>query len=151
MFGLYLYQMFSGGSKTRIKKEIQSAGNPLNIIGTETKLTGNLESVGDIRIDGTIEGHVTVKQRLVLGEGGIIKGDIEASDAIIAGLLQGNIRVEKTLVLKPSAKIEGDISTDKIVIESGAQFNGRCNMNTQLSSIPQKASSVRETSKITAN
>jgi cytoskeletal protein CcmA (bactofilin family) len=142
--------MFSSNNKSR--KEVSNPGNPLNIIGTETRLKGDLESTGDIRIDGSIEGHVTVNQRLVLGEGGIIKGDIEAKDAVVAGLLQGNIRVEQTLVLKASARIEGDISTDKIVIESGAQFNGRCSMNVQLTSIPQKASAnSRETAKAQAD
>lgn len=144
--------MFSGGSKNKTRKEAVTTGNPLNIIGTETKLHGDLESSGDIRIDGTIEGHVTVSQRLVLGEGGVIKGDIVASNAIISGLLQGNIRVDQTLVLKPSARIEGDISTDKIVIESGAQFNGRCTMNVQLTSVPQKASgNTKETAKAQAD
>lgn len=134
--------MFSGADKLKkAKKETTVSNNLLNIIGTETRLHGDLESEGDIRVDGTIEGHVTVKQRLVLGEGGVIKGDIEADDAVISGLLQGNIRVEKTLVLKSTSKIEGDISTDKIIIESGAQFNGRCSMNMQLPSVPQKASS----------
>lgn len=130
--------MFSSGSKN--KKETSVGNNLLNIIGTGTKVTGDLVSDGDIRVDGIIEGHVTVKQRLVLGEGGFIKGDIEALDAIIAGNLQGNLKVEQTLVLRPSSKIDGDITTDKIVIESGAQFNGRCTMNMQLPSTPQKAS-----------
>jgi len=31
-------------------------------------------------------------------------------------------------LLKPGARIEGDITADKLVIESGAQFNGNCNM-----------------------
>ncbi|MBS3914807.1 MAG: polymer-forming cytoskeletal protein [Bacteroidetes bacterium] len=133
--------MFSAADKLkRGKKETAVSNNLLNIIGTETKLHGDLESVGDIRVDGIIEGRVTVKQRLVLGEGGIVKGDIEANEAIISGLLQGNIKVEQMLVLKSSAKIEGDISTDKIIIESGAQFNGRCSMNMLLPSIPQKES-----------
>jgi cytoskeletal protein CcmA (bactofilin family) len=132
--------MFSGGAKN--KKDSTVQGNLLNIIGTETKLTGNLESSGDIRVDGSIEGHVTVKQRLVLGEGGLIKGDIVANDAIVAGLLQGNIRVEQTLVLRSTARIEGDISTDKIVIESGAQFNGRCSMNAQLAAAPSKSNGL---------
>jgi cytoskeletal protein CcmA (bactofilin family) len=144
--------MFSGNTKNRTRKEVVLSGNPLNIIGTETRLKGDLESTGDIRIDGSIEGHVTVKQRLVLGEGGIIKGDIVANDAVVAGLLQGNIKVEQTLVLKPTARIEGDIYTDKIVIESGAQFNGRCSMNVQLQAVPQKASvNVRETAKAQAD
>jgi cytoskeletal protein CcmA (bactofilin family) len=132
--------MFSGGDKSKKKKETALSNNLLNIIGSETKLHGDLESEGDIRVDGMIEGHVTVRQRLVLGEDGIIKGDIEANEAIIAGLLQGNIRVEQMLILRPSSRIEGDISTDKIVIESGAQFNGRCSMNIQLPAAPQKAS-----------
>lgn len=130
--------MFSSGAKN--KKETSVSNNLLNIIGNGTKLHGDLISDGDIRVDGTIEGHVTVKQRLVLGEEGIIKGDIEALDAIISGHLVGNIRVEQTLILRPSSVIDGDISTDKVIIESGAQFNGRCSMNTQLPATPQKAS-----------
>lgn len=110
----------------------------LNIIGSGTKVHGDLVSDGDIRVDGIIEGHVTVKQRLVLGEQAVITGDIEARDATIAGLLKGNIRVELTLLLKASSKIEGDIVTDKIIIESGAQFNGRCHMNSQISEIVEK-------------
>ncbi|MBL7812314.1 MAG: polymer-forming cytoskeletal protein [Bacteroidetes bacterium] len=133
--------MFSS-NKNNNRKESPITNNLLNIIGTGTKVTGDLASDGDIRVDGTIEGHVTVKQRLVLGEAGLIAGDIEALDAIVAGLLKGNIRVEQTLILKSSARIEGDITTDKIVIESGAQFNGRCTMNAQLASIPQKASTA---------
>ncbi len=128
--------MFSGGSKN--KKETSVTNNILNIIGTGTKVTGDLVSDGDIRVDGIIDGHVTVKQRLVLGESGFIKGDIEALDAIVAGSLQGNLKVEQMLILRPSARIDGDITTDKIVIESGAQFNGRCNMNMQLSASSQK-------------
>jgi cytoskeletal protein CcmA (bactofilin family) len=144
--------MFSGNSKNKVRKETVASGNPLNIIGTETKLKGDLESTGDIRIDGKIEGHVTVKQRLVLGEGGNIKGDIEANDAVIAGLLQGNIRVDQTLILKPTARIDGDILTDKIVIESGAQFNGRCSMNVQMTTAQQKAGvHVREVAKAQAD
>lgn len=124
------------GQKKQADQTISS--NLLNIIGTGTKVNGDLVSDGDIRIDGTIEGHVTVKQRLVLGEQGTISGDIEAKDAIIAGLLKGNLKVEQTLILKPSSRIEGDIVTDKIIIESGAQFNGRCSMNQQLSAAPAK-------------
>lgn len=118
--------MFSGGKN---KQESVVGNNLLNIIGSGTAVKGDLVSEGDIRVDGRIEGHVTVKQRLVLGEGGSIQGDIHALDATIAGQLTGNITVSQMLVLKPSARIDGDITTDKIIIESGAQFNGKCTMN----------------------
>lgn len=122
--------MFSGSNNQKNnKKETVAGSGLLNIIGAGTKIKGDLISEGDFRVDGHIEGEVSVRQRLVLGEGGVITGDIEARDAIIAGHLKGNIHVHETLVLKPTAKIDGDISTNKIVIESGATFNGRCSMN----------------------
>ena len=129
--------MFSGGKN---KQETAVGSNLLNIIGSGTAVTGDLISEGDIRVDGSIEGHVTVKQRLVLGEGGAIKGDIHALDATISGQLTGNITVSQMLVLKPTAKIDGDITTDKIIIESGAQFNGKCTMNQM---VPNTASTQK--------
>ncbi len=122
--------MFSGNNNQKnIKKETAAGSGLLNIIGAGTKIKGDLMSEGDFRVDGSIEGEVSVRQRLVLGEGGNIVGDIEARDATIAGHLKGNIHVHETLILKPSARIDGDISTNKIIIESGAAFNGRCSMN----------------------
>jgi cytoskeletal protein CcmA (bactofilin family) len=140
--------MFSSNNKS--KKESPLVNNLLNIIGTGTKVHGDLASDGDIRVDGTIEGFVNVKQRLVLGEAGVVVGDIEANEAIVSGLLRGNIKVDQMLILKSTARIEGDIVTDKIVIESGAHFNGRCSMNVQLSHVPQKASNNGHSPKVKA-
>lgn len=131
--------MFSSNqSGKQTKKEPAAVNNLLNIIGLGTKIKGDLVSEGDFRVDGTIEGHVTVKQRLVLGEGGSITGDIDARDATIAGYIKGNITVSETLVLKTNSKIDGDIATGKIVIESGASFNGRCSMNAHITKVTAK-------------
>ncbi|MBM3919771.1 MAG: polymer-forming cytoskeletal protein [Sphingomonadales bacterium] len=132
--------MFSSNqSGKQGKKEPASVNNLLNIIGPGTKLKGDLVSEGDFRVDGVIEGHVTVKQRLVLGDGGSITGDIDARDATIAGFIKGNITVAETLVLKSNSKIDGDIATGKIIIESGASFNGRCSMNAHITQVTTKS------------
>jgi cytoskeletal protein CcmA (bactofilin family) len=131
--------MFSSNqSGKQGKKEPASVNNLLNIIGPGTKLKGDLVSEGDFRVDGVIEGHVTVKQRLVLGDGGSITGDIDARDATIAGYIKGNITVAETLVLKSNSKIDGDIATGKIIIESGSSFNGRCSMNAHITQVTAK-------------
>ena len=131
--------MFSSNqSGKQGKKEPASVNNLLNIIGPGTKLKGDLVSEGDFRVDGVIEGHVTVKQRLVLGDGGSITGDIDARDATIAGFIKGNITVAETLVLKSNSKIDGDIATGKIIIESGASFNGRCSMDAHITQVTAK-------------
>ncbi|MEY3597886.1 MAG: hypothetical protein RIR98_1480 [Bacteroidota bacterium] len=123
--------MFQSGSGKN-EKATQSQGI-LNIIGQGTRITGDLVSNGDFRVDGAIEGSVKVGQRLVIGGTGKILGNIEADSATIAGHIKGNITVKNVLDLKPTAKIDGDIITNKMVIESGAQFNGRCTMNVAVS------------------
>lgn len=57
--------MFQGNSGK--KESPTSSQGILNIIGQGTKLTGDLSSNGDIRIDGAIEGQIKVSQRLVIG------------------------------------------------------------------------------------
>jgi cytoskeletal protein CcmA (bactofilin family) len=113
----------------------------LNIIGQGTRITGDLISNGDFRVDGAIEGNVKVGQRLVIGGTGKILGNIEADSATVAGHIKGNLTVKNVLELKPSAKIDGDILTNKMVIEAGAQFNGRCTMNVAVSVPPTAAAS----------
>lgn len=117
---------------TKTEKGNQSQGI-LNIIGQGTRITGDLVSNGDFRVDGAIEGSVKVGQRLVIGGTGKILGNIEADSATVAGHIKGNLNVKNVLELKPSAKIDGDIITNKMVIEAGAQFNGRCTMNVAVS------------------
>ena len=122
------------------EKAIQSQGI-LNIIGQGTRITGDLISNGDFRVDGAIEGNVKVGQRLVIGGTGKILGNIEADSATVAGHIKGNLTVKNVLELKPSAKIDGDIITNKMVIEAGAQFNGCCTMNVAVSVPPATAGS----------
>ena len=117
---------------TKSEKVNQSQGI-LNIIGQGTRITGDLVSNGDFRVDGAIEVNVKVGQRLVIGGTGKILGNIEADSATVAGHIKGNLTVKNVLELKPSAKIDGDIITNKMVIEAGAQFNGRCTMNVAVS------------------
>lgn len=101
----------------------------LNIIGSGTDIIGNVSSNGDIRIDGKLEGNLTTKSKLVLGNTGLIIGDISCKNSEISGQITGKILVEEHLILKASAKIFGDIKTTKISIEPGAIFTGTCNMN----------------------
>ena len=122
------------------EKAVQSQGI-LNIIGQGTRITGDLISNGDFRVDGAIEGNVKVGQRLVIGGTGKILGNIEADSATVAGHIKGNLTVKNVLELKPSAKIDGDIITNKMVIEAGAQFKGRCTMNVAVSVPPTAAAS----------
>ena len=97
------------------------------IIGEGYVFTGELQGSTIIRIEGKIIGNVTVEAGVVLGEKGIIEGDIKTKSAIIYGTVNGNVKTTQ-LEIKKTGNITGDISTDVLEIEIGALYNGKLNM-----------------------
>jgi cytoskeletal protein CcmA (bactofilin family) len=114
-------------TKTNKNNEAALAGS-LNLIGTGTVIRGDIETAGDIRIDGTLIGKLTAKARVVLGESAIIEGNIFCQNADISGAVLGNIVVDELLTLKTTGRMHGDVITRKLVIEAGADFTGNCKM-----------------------
>lgn len=100
----------------------------INRICENTKITGTIETSGDIRIDGALDGSVVSTGRVVVGLKGTIQGDLNCSCVDISGTMQGNITTSDVLVLKEKAVFVGEITTQKLIIESGATFNGVCKM-----------------------
>ena len=103
--------------------------NTLNIINSGTTIIGDVNSDGDMRVDGTIKGYLSSKARLVLGPTAIIEGDIKAENIEIQGEVNGNIFATEVLTIKATARILGDIVSNKLIIESGASFNGTSKMS----------------------
>jgi cytoskeletal protein CcmA (bactofilin family) len=109
-------------------KNIEPESKLPNMIGPGTKIVGNIETNGDIRIDGNIEGNVNSKGKVVVGANGFVKGEVVCSNAEISGTLNGKMAVNELLSLKASSKVSGDIKTGKLSIEPGAIFSGTCTM-----------------------
>jgi cytoskeletal protein CcmA (bactofilin family) len=118
-----------------------------NIIGQGTRIVGDIETNGDIRIDGNIEGNVNSKGKVVIGSNGLIKGEVFCSNAELAGTLNGKIAVSELLSLKASSKVTGDIKTGKLNIEPGAIFTGTCNMGNQTHGTTNPQSAPKEIKK----
>jgi len=110
-------------------KSVETESPSINIIGYGTEIQGNVNTTGDIRVDGKIVGDFSTNQKLVIGQSGIIEGNITCRDCDISGKVKGNVAVNETIVLSSTADITGDISTHNLVIEMGAQFSGVCKMH----------------------
>ena len=100
----------------------------VNIIGAGTVIEGDIKSDGDIRIDGTLNGSLGTKGKLVLGTTGMVDGEVACQNADISGTINGKIKVAELLSLKATSKLTGDITTNKLSIEPGANFSGSCAM-----------------------
>ncbi len=104
------------------------AGALYNSLTAGSKIIGTVVADSDFRIDGMIEGDVQCKGRVVLGDHGIVKGDLTCQNADIMGTINGSLHVDGTLSLRATGSIIGDVKTKVLVIEPKAQFNGSCSM-----------------------
>ena len=110
--------------------------NPaINIIRKGTEIKGDVTCAGDIRIDGILNGTLTSEGKVVVGQSGIIEGEVTCKNADISGNIKANIVVRELLQLKATANITGDINTNKLSIEPGANFTGTCNMGSVVKGI----------------
>lgn len=100
----------------------------INLIGTGTEITGDINSNGDIRIDGSLTGNLKTAGKVVIGETGKVSGEIDCKNSEVLGEVHGKIKVSELLSLKATAKIFGDILTKKLAIEPGSKFTGNCKM-----------------------
>ncbi len=117
------------------KKEIEQLSNSSTIVGKGTVMEGNIETFGNVRIEGKVIGNIKTKSKAAIGDSARIEGTILAQNAEIAGEVKGLVEVSELLVLKSTAIIHGDIVTNKMVVEAGATFNGMCKMGATIKEI----------------
>lgn len=115
------------------KNEIQIS----TIIGMTAVCDGDFKAEGSIRIDGTVNGNVTVTDCVIVGASGCINGDINSKRVIIGGEVYGNLNVPEKVELTSTARVIGDITTGGLVIDEKAIFQGSCNMNQDASKRPK--------------
>lgn len=111
----------------------EQENNTINLIGVGTDIKGDIESSGDIRIDGTLKGNLKTKGKIVIGATGYIKGEVTCKNSDVEGKIEGKITVSELLSLKATSVILGDIVAKRLAIEPGARFSGNCLMSGETS------------------
>lgn len=120
--------MFNSKSRSAENQTPPSA----TIIGAGTVITGNIESEGDIRLDGVIKGNIISRAKVIIGAEAVIEGDIWGLNAEIHGRVEGRIFVNDILNLRGKAEVFGDIQAGKLLVEPTASFNGQCRMGANI-------------------
>jgi cytoskeletal protein CcmA (bactofilin family) len=100
----------------------------INSIMEGTSIEGEVRSDSNIRIDGRVKGLVHAKGRVIVGQNGVIEGEVQCHASDIEGTVVGKVNCQDLLSLKATAKLQGDINTKKLAIEPGAVFTGNCSM-----------------------
>jgi cytoskeletal protein CcmA (bactofilin family) len=94
-----------------------------SIIGEDLVITGNVDSKGEIQVDGEIRGDVHCGS-LLLGDKSTISGGVTAEDIVVRGKVVGSVRGLR-VTLQAQSHVEGDIYHQSLAIEQGAYFEGK--------------------------
>ena len=95
------------------------------IIGPSVKIQGDLNSEGNIRIQGQVTGKVHSNQGVFIEQGAILTADIIANEADISGEVQGKLEISGHLILQSTAKVSGEITCPILRVEDGAALSGK--------------------------
>jgi cytoskeletal protein CcmA (bactofilin family) len=94
------------------------------IIGPNTNFSGDISAGGFTRIDGSINGDVRARGRIVIGERARMKGNVSGTNITVGGVVCGNIFSDGHLVILSTALVIGDIITRRIQADDGCFING---------------------------
>jgi cytoskeletal protein CcmA (bactofilin family) len=93
-----------------------------------SKVSGKLSFEGPARIDGQIDGEISAKDSLMIGESAVVTARIKAASIIVAGKVSGDITASQRIEIRPSAKVLGNLTSPVLVVHEGAVFEGHCAM-----------------------
>ena len=103
--------------KAEVPRHVQHS-----FIHADTKVTGDLEGVGDISVEGSVEGNISCRTLTLRGQP-IITGDVQADAVHVCGRFKGALHAKK-VVLTKAARMSGDIKYEILELHEGAEFEG---------------------------
>lgn len=99
---------------------------PATVIGEGTRIeAAMLSSQRGVRINGYYKGVIDIDSSLVLGDTGMIVGDVTAKYFLVAGEVTGNITCASKVHLASSARVYGDVAASAMEVDEGAKVSGR--------------------------
>lgn len=100
-----------------------------SLIGTTTRIEGNLIFSGGLRIDGMVRGNVVAvaeqPSTLMVSADARIDGEVQAAHIVVNGSINGPVHATETLELQAGSRVKGDVYYKTIEMHQGAVVDGR--------------------------
>jgi cytoskeletal protein CcmA (bactofilin family) len=120
-------------------------GKSANEIGSQlgegVELSGDFYFSKGVRIGGVVKGKIRADALLEVAPTGRIEAEVDVRRISIQGELHGTIRASERVEIHKEGKVRGEIFSPCLIIESGAFFEGHCNMG---EATPAAVSSQKE-------
>ena len=99
------------------------------LVGTNTRIDGDLNFEGGCHVDGTIKGNVSAdtdsNSALSVSEEGNVEGGVTVPYVVLHGIVRGDVYATKRVELGPTARVIGNVYYNLIEMAIGAEINGK--------------------------
>ncbi len=99
------------------------------IVGTETRVNGDMHFSGGLHIDGIVHGNVSAdpdsEASLSLADGATIDGGVTVPFVLLEGIVKGDVFANKRVILGSTARVIGNVYYNLIEMAIGAEINGK--------------------------
>jgi len=93
-----------------------------------SEIEGRYTFSGTVMVNGRFKGEISTTDTLIIGDKGVINGDIRAGQVLISGEVVGNVSAAERIELKRTARVFGDVEAPVVVVQEGVLFEGHCRM-----------------------
>ncbi|MEX2221706.1 MAG: polymer-forming cytoskeletal protein [Candidatus Rokuibacteriota bacterium] len=114
--------MFRRGGKGPRRSQLTA------FIDEGSEMEGRYTFRGTVMLNGKFKGEITSEDTLIIGERGVIEGDIRTGRLQVSGEVTGTLRATERIDLKRTARVFGDVEAPVVVLEEGVLFEGHCRM-----------------------
>ena len=111
------------------RKQTHAAADGYSLIDKALTISGDIDTAGTIRVDGRVNGSLHRADRLIIGAGGVLTGNIEAREVVIGGELNGALKVTERVEIQTSATVRGDIHAAAVHLVEGGAVHGHISIH----------------------
>jgi cytoskeletal protein CcmA (bactofilin family) len=113
----------------RTESRSNPAATGYSVLDAQMIVHDDVETDGQLRVDGRLEGSVLRADVIVIGTGATIVGDVTAREIIIGGSVTGNVSATGRVELQATGAVAGDIESSAILIQEGGLIQGRLSIH----------------------
>ena len=99
------------------------------LVGSNSKLNGDLHFRGGCHVDGTVNGNVTADpdtdSALSISDIGSVDGGVTVPYVILNGIVKGDVFASRRVELGATARVIGNVYYNLIQMAEGAEINGK--------------------------
>jgi cytoskeletal protein CcmA (bactofilin family) len=97
----------------------------ISLIGEGISVEGTLRLQDHVlRLDGRLEGKIIGQGTLIMGEKGLLQGEIQVDRLILGGRVEGRVTAQESIHITLTGKLFGTALTSQLVIDEGGIFEG---------------------------